>query len=174
MQATLTKYLIFLLAVILFSIGCQQENNSIKHTVVSEDIKNEKAFLTTIKKPAGASSRHSFLPYPTNYGICENQTNIEVLTIAPRLAQNDQIAVQPIATLVLSEQGKSRPIVLATPIDTSLQIINSSNYQQFLIQQIGMRQIIQDWFLYEKGLGKVELVDWKDERYAWRLVKSEE
>ena len=81
------------------------------------------------------------------------------------------MAVQPIATLVLSEQGTSRPIILASPIDTSLQLIQSNSYQQFLIQHTGMHQIIQDWFLYEEGLGKVELVDWKDERYAWKLIK---
>ena len=174
MPTTHSKYLIYLLIVAILPLGCQQENKSIKHTVAPEDVKNEKAFLTTIQQPAGASSTHPFLPYPANYGISQNQSNVEVVTLAPRLSSDDQIAVQPIATLVLSEQGTSRPIILATPIDTSLQLIQSTNYQQFLVQHIGMRQILQDWFLYEKGLGKVELVDWKDERYAWKIIKNEE
>jgi len=171
MPTNSSKCLLHLLILALFTLSCQQENKSIKHTVAPEDIKNEKAFITTIQQPAGASSTHSFLPYPANYGISQNQSNVEVLTLAPRLSSDDQIAVQPIATLVLSEQGTSRPIILATPIDTSLQLIQSTNYQQFLVQQAGIRQILQDWFLYEKGLGKVELVDWRDERYAWKLIK---
>ncbi len=167
-----TQYLIFLWMIALFSLSCQQENKSIKHTVAAEDVKNEKAFLTTIQQPAGASSVHSFLPYPANYGRTQNPSGVEVVILAPRLSLEDQIAVQPIATLVLSEQGTTRPIILATPIDTSLRLIQSTNYQQFLVQHTGMRQILQDWFLYEKGLGKVELVDWRDERYAWKLIKN--
>lgn len=172
MSTKRSRPLLYLLFVFLLPLGCQQENNAIQQTIAPEDIKNKNAFLTTIQHPAGASSSHSFLPYPANHGVCQNQSSLEVLTLAPRLAANDQIAVQPIATLVLSEQGTTRHIILATPIDTALQLIKITNYQQFLVQQAGMRQIIQDWFLYEKGLGEVELEDWKDERYAWKLISN--
>jgi len=160
-----------LLSVILLLIACQQEA-SIKHTLKTTDLEQEKAFLTDIKHPAGTSSNYPFLPYPANLGVCNNNTSLEVLTLAAPLDSADQIAVYPIATLLLEEAGKERPIIIASPVDTALQTINTVNYQQFLIQQAGMRQVLQDWFLYEKGLGKVELIDWKDERFAWRLIKK--
>ena len=161
-----------LLSVILLLIACQQEASTLKQTLKTTDLEQEKAFLTDIKHPAGTISDYPFLPYPANLGICNNNASLEVLTLAAPLDSADQIAVYPIATLLLEEAGKERPIIIASPVDTTLQIINTVNYQQFLIQQSGMRQVLQDWFLYEKGLGKVELIDWKDERFAWKLVKN--
>lgn len=166
--------LFIFLSFLVLLIACQQEDKGIQQTLAADDIKKEKAFLANIQHPAGASSSHSFLPYPANHGNCNNNPNLEVITLAPQLSQNDKVAVYPIATLLLTEAGQERPILITSPVDTALQIVNSTTYQQFLIQQVGMRQILQDWFLYEKGLGKVELIDWKDERYAWKLINNEQ
>ena len=137
------------------------------------DIEQEKAFLMQISHPAGMSSAHAFLPYPANYGYFTENENIAVLALTNHLAKGTQVAVSPVATLVLKEANQERPIIIATPIDSALQITTVVDYKNFLIQEAGARQIIQDWFLYEKGLGVVDLVDWKDEQYAWKLLKRD-
>ena len=157
----------------LFSLfACNQETNIKTFYSGTADIESKKGFLMEITHPAGSASTHSFLPYPANYGVFTENTNIEVVAIMNQLDKGTQVAVYPIATLLLKEAGKERPIIIVTPIDTAQQLIPIMDYQNFLVQQIGPRQIIQDWFLYEKGLGKVDLVGWKEENYAWKLLKD--
>ena len=152
--------------------ACNQENKTQAFYSGTDDIKAEKAFLMEITNPAGSGSDHAFLPYPVNYGFFTEDTKLEIVTIMNQLEKGTQVAVYPIATLVLKEAGQERSIVVTTPLDTALQIIPIMDYQNFLVEQIGPRQIIQDWFLYEKGLGKVDLVGWKEESYAWKLLKG--
>ena len=152
--------------------ACNQETNTKTFYAGTADIEEEKGFLMEITQPAGSGSTHAFLPYPANYGVFTENPNVEVVAIMNQLDKGTQVAVYPIATLVLKDAGKERPIIVTTPIDTAQQVIPIMNFQDFLVQQIGPRQIIQDWFLYEKGLGKVDLVGWKEESYAWKLLKE--
>lgn len=157
---------------LFYLFACNQETNTKTFYTGAADIEAEKGFLMEITQPAGSGSTHAFLPYPANYGVFTEDANVEVVAIMNQLDKGTQVAVYPIATLVLQEAGKERPIIVATPIDSTQQVIPIMNYQNFLVQQIGPRQIIQDWFLYEKGLGKVDLVGWKEETYAWKLLKD--
>ena len=152
--------------------ACNQENKTQAFYAGTDDIAAEKGFLMEITNPAGSGSAHAFLPYPVNYGFFTEDTNLEIVAIMNQLEKGVQVAVHPIATLVLKEGGKERSIIITTPLDTALQIMPIMAYQNFLVQQVGPRQIIQDWFLYEKGLGKVDLVGWKEESYAWKLLKE--
>ncbi len=153
-------------------LACNPENKTKSFYMGTDDIEAEKGFLMEITNPAGSGSNHAFLPYPANYGFFTEDTSIEIVAIMNQLDIGTQVAVHPVATLVLKEGDQERPIIVATPIDTALQIIPIMDFQNFLVQQIGPRQIIQDWFLYEKGLGKVDLVGWKEESFAWKLLKS--
>ena len=136
----------------LFSLffACQNNPTTIDYSHLPE------AFIVNITNPAGTSLNASFLPLPGNLGYWKEST--EVFVIAEQLAKGTQLPVRPIATLLLEEQGISRPIIIASPIDTLQQLSTTTNFSDFITKNAGEKQIIQDWFLYEKGLGKLSLI----------------
>ena len=73
---------------------------------------------------------------------------------------------------MLEENGQTKQIIIASPLDSLLRLSNTTNFSDFITKNAGEKQIIQDWFLYEKGLGKVSLVGWENEKYALGLLKG--
>lgn len=124
-------------------------------------------FLFNTSIPAGQVDENNFLPYIGNFGKVEG---LSVLVLSKRLEKGKNIIVKPLGTLLLEENHAVNPIIVASPIDTALQLTKTQNFRQFLAQNAGEKQIIQDWFLYQKGLGKIKLVGWKDERHALQLI----
>ena len=165
------KSIVYLL--LIFLVACQQQETPNPYYNGIEDIQQEKAFLMEVVHPAGANTGSVFLPYPANHGVFTENSALEVLTITGSLEKGKTVAVTPIATLLLTENQAERTIIIATPLDTALQVLPPSTFQNFSIAQAGMKQILQNWFLYEKGLGTVDLVGWKDEQYAWKRIKNE-
>ena len=158
---------------LLFLWSCQPKEPADPFYKGVTDIQEKKAFLMEITNPAGTSSSKTFLPYPANHGLFTENPAVEVLTITHQLDSGQQVAVYPVGTLILQEGATKRNIIISVPVDSSLQFSPIVNYQDFIVTQAGARQIIQNWFLYEKGLGKVDLVGWKDEQYAWGLLNGE-
>jgi len=159
--------------VLLFFWSCQSSTPANPFYEGVTDIQEKKAFLMEITNPAGTSSSKSFLPYPANHGFFTENREVEVLAITNRLDSGQQVAVYPIGTLILQEGTAKRNVIISIPIDSSLHLSPVANFQDFIVTQAGARQIIQDWFLYEKGLGVVDLVGWKDDQYAWGLMNGE-
>ena len=158
--------------VLLLLWSCQSQESVNPFYKGVADIQERKAFLMEITNPAGTSSTNTFLPYPANHGLFTENSEVEVLAITNRLDSGQQVAVYPVGTLILQEGATKRNIIISVPIDSSLQFSPIVNFQEFIVTQAGARQIIQDWFLYEKGLGVVDLVGWKDEQYAWSLLNE--
>lgn len=123
-----------------------------------------------------------FLPYPANYGFIPSTMMskekggdgdaLDILVISESQATGTLMDVKPIAALELLDGGEVDTKIIAIPIDSSLQIIKAQNFETFLIQYNGAQRIIENWFLTYKGLGKMELVGWKDETYALNLIKK--
>lgn len=123
-----------------------------------------------------------FLPYPGNYGFIpgtlmkESEGGdgdaLDVLVIASQMSTGTAIEVIPIAALDLRDGGEVDTKIIAVPVDSSLRIIQATNFEDFLIEYNMAQTIIKDWFLNYKGLGKVDLVGWKDEKQAMSLIKQ--
>ena len=168
------SFLLGIYTALLFCLwSCQPQETANPFYKGVADIQEKKAFLMEITNPAGTSSTNTFLPYPANHGIFTENPDLEVLAITNRLDSGQQVAVYPIGTLILQEDATTRNIIISIPMDSSLQLSPIVNFQDFIVTQAGARQIIQDWFLYQKGLGVVDLVGWKDEQYAWSLMNGE-
>ncbi len=134
----------------------------------------EDSFLAKITIPAGQTDQPAFLPYPGNYGHLTTDENIAVLVLSKGVKSGAKMLVRPLGTLVLKEDQQTRNIIIATPTDSLQQLSQAINFQEFIVKNAGEKQIVQDWFLYQKGLGKTKLIGWKDERYAWSLIKTSE
>ena len=143
-------------------LNCTNEPVPVDYSHIPE------AFEVVISNPAGTSLNHSFLPLPGNLGHLNEST--DVLVVAEQLKNNTKLAVRPIATLMLEEAGQPKQIIIASPLDSIHQLSTTTNFSDFITKNAGEKQIIQDWFLYQKGLGKVQLIGWENEKYALRLV----
>jgi len=135
-------------------------------------LKDPDAFIVEITTPAGKADSHSFLPFPANFADLPQNPETSVLVLAESMPRGTSLSVRALGTLLLKEQQRIHNIIIASPVDTARQLTKTMNFQQFIVENAGEKQIIQDWFLFRKGLGVVELVGWKDEKYALEQVKE--
>ncbi len=123
-----------------------------------------------------------FLPYPGNYGFIpgtlmdKNKGGdgdaLDILVIAESMSSGSAVEVIPIAALELLDGGKVDTKLIAVPVDSTLRVIKATNFEDFMIEYNIAQTIIKDWFLNYKGLGKVELVGWKDDKFAMSEIKK--
>lgn len=122
-----------------------------------------------------------FLPYPGNYGFVPSTLMgkaeggdgdaLDVLLLAEALPTGSLVEAIPIGALNLMDEGELDTKIIAIPVDTSLQIIRPSGYQDFSIRYDGAKHIIESWFLYYDGLGQTTFAGWMDEKEALEAVK---
>lgn len=124
----------------------------------------------------------NFLPYPGNYGYIPNTLldkskggdgdPLDVLIIGESQNSGTKMEVLPIGVLLLKDGGEEDSKLIAIPWDTELRVINATNFATFITEFNAAKQIIQEWFLNYKGLGKTELLGWKDEKFARTLIQK--
>jgi inorganic pyrophosphatase len=123
-----------------------------------------------------------FLPYPGNYGFIPSTLMdeseggdgdaLDVLVISESLTTGTILEIIPIAALMMIDGGEIDTKIIGVPVDSTKRIIDATNFEQFLIEYNMAQNIIQDWFLNYKGLGKVEMKGWYDEKYAMEEIKK--
>jgi len=123
-----------------------------------------------------------FLPYPGNYGFVPGTLMdeakggdgdaLDILVIAESLPTGTNIEVIPIAALELLDRGELDTKLIAVPVDSTLRIIQATNFEDFMIEYNIAQTIIKDWFLNYKGLGVVEMKGWKDDVFARSEVEK--
>lgn len=123
-----------------------------------------------------------FLPYPGNYGFIPGTLMdkarggdgdaLDILVIAESVPTGTTMEVIPIAALELLDKGEVDTKLIAIPVDSTLRIIQSTDFESFMIEYNIAQRIIKDWFLNYKGLGKVSMIAWKDEKFAMSEVKK--
>ncbi len=124
----------------------------------------------------GAIRVIDFLPYPGNYGFIPSTKMdedrggdgdaLDVLVIGESLPTGTSVATRPIGVLLLKDRGEIDSKIIALPADSSKCIVKAANYEDFYIKYNAAHHIIQEWFMNYKGLGRMELVGWRDEQYA--------
>ena len=131
----------------------------------------------------GVTQGYDFLPYPANYGFVPStfQKNDEgkeealgVLIISESLQTGDTISVIPIGALLLKDGKKRITKIIAVPADTSKRTMQVSDYQTFVVKYSMAKNIIETWFLNYKGLGKMELIGWRNDRFALQEIKRQQ
>lgn len=130
-----------------------------------------------------------FLPIPGNYGfiagcgrrdsLSNNLAPLPVLVMMAALAPESILEVLPIATLVLNlsenasnERGQSFPVVIAIPVDTSLQTIHVDDFVDLITEYDAARSILKQWFLNYRGREMFGFSGWQDEHYTRQLIRD--
>lgn len=160
------KYLPIYLFALVCLFACNNEPQEIDYSHIPEGFKVE------IVESAGYANNQSFLPNIGNVAYLDATENTTILVLAEQLAIGKSLSVRPIGTLQIREANQLKNIIVASPLDSTLQLSKTINFETFITANAGEKQIIQDWFLYEKGLGARELVGWKDEKFALDLIKG--
>jgi len=123
-----------------------------------------------------------FLPYPANYGFIPSTLMdeerggdgdaLDILVIAESLETGTKLAVQPIAALLLEDNGELDTKIIAVPVDSFLNVIDAKDFSSFTVEYNAAQSIIQDWFLNYKGVGKTKMIGWRNERYAMMEIEK--
>lgn len=124
----------------------------------------------------------NFLSYPGNYGFIPstlmNEENggdgdaLDILVLSESMQTGDTISVIPIGTLLLKDSGELDTKIIAVPVNPSKQIIKATDYQNFTVKYNAVQKIIENWFLNYKGLGVVEFLGWKNDKYTLQEIKK--
>ena len=191
----------FTLYFILFTIfSCQSESGDIYHAPAITDTgainavieipagTNQKIEFNPeneqfeIDQLEGKDRIIDFLPYPANYGFIPSTLMdperggdgdaLDVLVIAAAQPTGTLMAIRPIAVLNLIDNGEIDTKIIAVPADTSLQVIQVANFEDFLIKYNAGMRIIETWFLNYKGLGVTRLKSWENEHQALMEIKK--
>ena len=143
---------------------------------------NPKSKNFEMNQENGQERMIDFLPYPANYGFVPSTKMdkkrggdgkaLDVLVIAESIKTGTILKVKPIATLLLEDDGLLDAKIVAVPIDSTLSIIKANDFQTFMIDYFAVKQIIQDWFLNYKGLGKMKMLGWRDENFALQQIEK--
>lgn len=122
-----------------------------------------------------------FLPYPGNYGFIPSTLMdaarggdgdpLDVLLLSESLPTGTVVEAVPVGALRLSDRGEIDTKIIAVPMDADLRVLPVSDFQELLLENDPARRIIEEWFLYYKGYGLVELIGWEDEDYAWNEIR---
>ena len=123
-----------------------------------------------------------FLPYPANYGfipstMMEKEKGgdgdaLDILVLGESQATGTVMKVKPIAMIELLDGGEIDTKIIGVPLDSTLQVMQIDNFEDLLIKYNGVQRIIETWFLNYKGLGKMQLVGWKNEAAALAEIRK--
>ena len=120
-----------------------------------------------------------FLPYPGNWAeIIQPQSPNEslghipfrVMILTDALAKGSTLGIKPIAVLQLDSAGIPRDIIIAVPADSLLMSLQIDGFVDLITEYEPVRYILQTWFVNHRGFGAFEVVGWRDEAYANKLL----
>lgn len=122
-----------------------------------------------------------FLPYPGNYGFIPathmdpeqggDGDALDVLVLSESVPTGTVLTTRPIGAIRFRDSGEIDTKIIAIPIDSTQRIIQADQFIDFLIKYDAAKKIIEDWFLNYKGYGAMELIEWRDEKYALQEIK---
>ena len=123
-----------------------------------------------------------FLPYPGNYGFIPSTLMdedrggdgdaLDILVIAESVETGDTISVIPIGALMLKDGEAIDTKIIAVPFDPAKRVMDATDFETFAVKYSSAKNIIENWFLNYKGLGKTEMVGWRNGTFAMTEIKK--
>jgi len=113
-----------------------------------------------------------FLPYPGNWGelIQPENKSLHVMILNDALAKGSTLRINPIAVLQLDSAGTQQDILIAVPTDSLLMSVRLNGFTDLITEYEPVRYILQTWFVNHKGFDAFEVIGWRDESYARKLI----
>ncbi len=115
-----------------------------------------------------------FLPYPGNWGevIHPAGNTLHVMILTDALAKGSILEIKPIAVLQLDSSGVARDVIVAVPTDSLLMSVRIGGFTDLITDYEPVRYILQTWFVNHRGFGAFQVLGWRDESYALKLLSK--
>ena len=123
-----------------------------------------------------------FLPYPGNYGYLPSTMMdkdkggdgdaLDVLVLGEYQESGTKLEIIPIAILLLKDKGEEDSKIIAVPAKKDLQVMKLKDFATFITEYNAAQTIIQEWFLNYKGFGTMEMLGWRDEKFATAYIEQ--
>ncbi len=103
-----------------------------------------------------------FAPYPFSVGhLTKDEDSMEIMVISKRLEKGDRIDIIPLAKLSLEDlSGVKQTVILATPVEADLSIMPAESFDDFIISQFSLKQIVEFWYSNRYGLQGMRVLGW--------------
>ncbi len=188
------------LSIVVFLTACQENGNKKLYNLSAQTEEGITAIIeipagTNKKIEFNTSSKKfeidridgkerivDFLPYPGNYGFIPSTymdaerggdgDALDILVISESQPTGTAMTTQPIGALMLLDDNEIDTKIIAVPVDTSLQIIKANTFKELLIDYDVAKRMIEDWFLTYKGIGRTQLIGWRDEVEALNEINK--
>ncbi len=141
---------------------------------------NKKTGDFEVDQAAGKDRIIDFLPYPGNYGFINNTLMdknkggdgdaLDVLILGESIPTGIHLPFIPIAVMMALDRGEKDSKIIGIPADPNLQVMHCENFIDFSTKYNGAKHIIKEWFMNYKGMGKMEFLGWKDEKFARNVI----
>ncbi|MBN4052024.1 inorganic diphosphatase [Cytophagaceae bacterium AH-315-L13] len=123
-----------------------------------------------------------FLAYPGNYGFIPSTLMdeelggdgdaLDILVLSESMSTGTILKTIPIAILKLKDKGALDSKIISIPADKNKQIIKATTLNELIQGYPQVKTIIETWFLHYKGVGKMELIGWADEKAAMSEIEK--
>lgn len=147
---------------------------SCKNSKLSKLAETQGAFLGKVVVSAGDDIDYSkgdtlnFMAFPMNVLNMEEKrpSGKRIYLIGKSIPKNSLVAFKPVALLNVKRESETEKIVIATPIDETLQTASISTFFELLSVQYGVQKVIETWETNVYGYGRKIELSWDNEEKA--------
>lgn len=131
----------------------------------------------TLSLDSSLTSGWDFLPLPANQSyvvdaIGRNKLPIEMMIISERIPIGKTMQVKPIGALEVSNGREKKAILIGIPTDRKIQIIEPTEFADFMIDYDPIKYLLQSWYINHRGVGTFDVVQWQNEQFANSIINE--
>ncbi len=129
----------------------------------------------SVDHPMGTTldaNNYNFMPLPYNLGSISNEDKkLPVIILGPASPKNSSIDIQVLGALKVKEKGAIKYYLLGQSIQDN-QTLELESFEQFAVQYSSIKSIIGLYLNNQYGLGQSEIIEWRDEAIAMKLIEK--
>lgn len=164
----INRKLLFLLTIswLPFTFSCkEQAGSTAAKTEVAPGGYGTKAAM--ISKSGELFEGNSFLPLPLNHAKVFNSIGDSLdIVIFSKPILEDYTFIVPYGYFEVKDQERTRSFIFALPGDKNYAIMERMEFQDFMLKEYPIKQIIDTWFANYRGQSKTRVQNWKETYFA--------
>lgn len=120
----------------------------------------------------GVPNAYLALPFNIAHHYAQNGDTLDVFILSERIYRGQDLAVTPIGTLRVMDEGTPREYHLSIPVNTNRQTFDAQKFADFAVEYAHVKWMIEQYIVNHKGMSRVRMQSWEDEQYALRRIKE--
>lgn len=150
---------------VLLLVSCKNSTTNTEGLAIQKGAYGTKAKM--ISKSGELFERTPFLPLPLNHAKVYNSTgdSLDILIFSKPIV-GEFTFIAPYGYFEVKEQNEIRSFIFALPADKNDAIMDRMEFQEFMLKEYPIKQIIDTWFANYKGQSKTRVQNWKETYFA--------